>query len=298
MRYDPEDLPWRTKLAYLATNGVARTCIGAALALPYRWRVPFMGWIMSRIVGPAAGFHRRAVDHIAFAMPYLPHAEHQRIARESLGNVGRTLIENYSTGILLARQKDAPIEGPGIEAMTQAAENGQPVILVTGHFGNYEAVRAALVGQGFNVGGLYRDMANPYFNAHYVRTMQAFGGPVFPQGRKGTAGFVRHLKSGGQLVLLFDQHVMRAPVLNFLGHPARTAISAAELALRYDALLIPFYGIRNTDGLTFRCVMEDPIPHSDALTMTQAMNDSISARIKSHPDQWLWVARRWRADSP
>lgn len=70
------------------------------------------------------------------------------------------------------------------------------------------------------------------------------------------------------------------------------------MALRYDALLIPFYGIRNTDGLTFRCVMEDPIPHSDALTMTQAMNDSISARIKSHPDQWLWVARRWRADSP
>ncbi len=296
MRYDPEDMPWRVKLTYLATNAFARASIGAALALPYHLRVPFMGWIMSRIVGPVAGFQRRAKEHVAFILPHLSDAEHQTIARDSMNNTGRTLIENYSTRALLARQKDAQIDGPGFEALKETTETGRPVILVTGHFGNYEAVRAALVGRGFDVGGLYRDMANPYFNAHYVRTMQAFGGPVFPQGRKGTSGFVRHLKAGGQLVLLFDQHVKRAPVLEFLGQPAHTAVSAAELALRYNALLIPFYGIRQDDGLSFQCVMEAPIPHTDAETMTQAMNDSISARIRSHPDQWLWVARRWRAD--
>ncbi|MEX0309789.1 MAG: lysophospholipid acyltransferase family protein [Tateyamaria sp.] len=296
MRNDPETLPTSTKIAYLATNGVARACIGAALALPYAWRGAFMGWIMSRLIGPAAGFLRRAEDHVAFALPHLPHAEHRRIARDSLANAGRTLIENYSTRALLKRQQSAEITGPGFEAMVDAAQAGRPVILVTGHFGNYEAVRAALVGRGYKVGGLYRDMSNPYFNAHYVRTMQAFGGPVFAQGRKGTAGFVRHLKQGGQLVLLFDQHVLRAPIMDFLGHPARTATSAADLALRYDALLIPFYGIRREGGLDFDCVMEAPIPHSDATQMTQAMNDSISARIRAHPEQWLWVARRWRTD--
>ncbi|WP_415403440.1 lysophospholipid acyltransferase family protein [Tateyamaria sp. SN3-11] len=298
MRKDPDDLSPLAKAGYLATNALARTCIGTALALPYRWRVPFMGWILSRLIGPAAGFLRRAEAHVAHVFPHLPHAEHRRIAYASLDNAGRTLIENYSTRTLLDRQKGAQIDGPGLAAMTQAAANGQPVILVTGHFGNYEALRAALVGQGFDVGGLYRDMSNPYFNAHYVRTMQAFGGPVFAQGRKGTAGFVRHLKAGGQLVLLFDQHVQRAPILDFLGHPARTAVSAAELALRYDALLIPFYGIRTGDGLDFECVMEAPIPHSDPETMTQAMNDSIGARIRANPEQWLWVARRWRTDEP
>ena len=296
MRHDPDDLPLTAKIAYMATNVVARACIGAALMLPYPLRVPFMGWIMSRLIGPAAGFLRRARDHVAFILPHLPHAEHERIARASLANAGRTLIENYSTRALLARQKDAEIQGPGLAALEEAAQTKRPVILVTGHFGNYEALRASLVGRGFDVGGLYRDMSNPYFNAHYVRTMQAFGGPVFPQGRKGTAGFVRHLKGGGQLVLLFDQHVMFAPVLDFLGKPARTAISAAELALRYDALLIPFYAIRQPDGLSFDCVMESPISHSDATTMTQAMNDSIGARIRAHPEQWLWVARRWRTD--
>lgn len=294
MRPKRDELSLPTRLAYLATNAVAKGLIGVALALPYRVRIPFLGAVMAHLVGPVAGYLRRAEAHVGFVMPDLSAPERRRIARQSLNNAGRTLIENYSTRAFLARQKSAAISGPGLQAMEDAANAGQPVILVTGHFGNYEAVRAALVGRGHAVGGLYRNMANPYFNDHYVRTMQAFGGPVFAQGRKGTSGFVRHLKNGGQLVLLFDQHVWGAPVLNFLGHPAHTAVSAAELALRYDALLIPFYGVRSHDGLGFECVMEDPIAHSDAETMTQAMNDSMSAQIRAHPGQWLWVARRWR----
>lgn len=294
MRPNRDELPLTTRLGYLATNAVAKFLIGLALALPYKARVRFLGVVMARLVGPVAGYLKRAEAHVAFAMPELSLQDRRRIALQGLNNAGRTLIENYSTRAFLARQKGAEIEGPGLKAMEDAAKAGRPVILVTGHFGNYEAVRAALVGRGYDVGGLYRNMANPYFNDHYVRTMQAFGGPVFAQGRKGTAGFVRHLKSGGQLVLLFDQHVRDAPVLDFMGHPAHTAISAAELALRYNAALIPFYGIRCADGFNFDCVMEEPIPHSDAETMTQAMNDSMSAQIRAHPDQWLWVARRWR----
>jgi KDO2-lipid IV(A) lauroyltransferase len=296
MRYDQGQMPWATRAAHFATDAVARGLIGAALVLPYRARVRFMGWVMQHVVGPLAGYRKRARAHIAMILPHLPDAEHTRIARASLNNAGRTLIENYSTRGLLARQRGAQIEGPGLDALIQAAAAGRPVILVTGHFGNYEALRAALSGRGFAVGGLYRDMSNPYFNAHYVRTMQSFGGPVFAQGRKGTAGFVRHLKSGGQLVLLFDQHVHQAPILKFLGKPAHTAVSAAELALRYDALLIPFYGIRRADGLSFDCVMEAPVPDSDPETMTQALNDSLTKRIRAHPEQWLWVARRWRVD--
>ena len=295
MRYEEDDIPALTKAGYIATNAVARAFIGAALALPYSWRVPFMGLMVSRIIGPAAGFMRRAEKHVAFILPHLPHAEHRRIARASLDNLGRTLIENYSTKALLNRHKGARIDGPGLAALQEATDKGQAVILVSGHFGNYEAPRAALLGAGFDVGGLYRDMANPYFNAHYVRTMHDLGGPMFAQGRKGTAGFVRHLKSGGQAVILVDQHVLRAPVFDFLGHPAHTSTSAADLALRYNTLVIPFFGIRRADGLTFDLILDAPIPHSDAGTMTQAINDSIGARIRAHPEQWLWVARRWRA---
>ena len=135
-------------------------------------------------------------------------------------------------------------------------------------------------------------MRNRYFNSHYVRTMEAFGGPVFPQGRSGTAGFVRHLKAGGLLVLLFDQSAKGAQI-DFLGKPARTALSAAELALRYDAVLIPFYATRAADGLSFSVELEAPIPPSTAIDMTIALTRSLEARIKSDPGQWFWIHRRW-----
>ncbi|MBD3664516.1 lauroyl acyltransferase [Sulfitobacter sp. TSTF-M16] len=285
-------------IGHYLSNAVIVGIIRLALALPYRRRVPFVGWVMQHLLGPLAGYRRRARVNLSTIRPDLSAPERHAIADHCLNNAGRTFIENYSSKDFPARMAGNTPQGPGFAALQEAAASGKPVILVTGHFGNYEATRAALVARGFNIGGLYRDMKNPYFNAHYVKTMQAFGGPVFPQGRRGTAGFVRHLKEGGQLVLLFDQHVIGAPILDFMGTPARTAVSAAELALRYDGLLIPFYSIRQPDGLSFECVLEAPVPHSDPETMTQALNDSLAAQVRAHPGQWFWVHRRWRAEQP
>ena len=287
---------WRQTGHYLS-NAVIVGIIKTALALPYTTRVRLVGRLVQHVIGPAAGYRKRALDNLALIWPDMPLEERQKIAATCLNNVGRTFIENYSAQDFPARMAQNTPAGPGLSALEAAAAADRPVILVTGHYGNYEATRAALVARGYHIGGLYRDMANPYFNAHYVKTMEAFGGPVFPQGRRGTAGFVRHLKEGGHLVLLFDQHVFGAPALEFIGQPANTALSAAELAMRYNADLIPFYGIRKPDGLSFETVLEAPIPHSDPTTMTQALNDSLSARIRQDPGQWFWVHRRWRPET-
>ncbi|MEQ6202756.1 lauroyl acyltransferase [Sulfitobacter sp. HNIBRBA2951] len=284
---------WRNAGHY-ASNLVIVGLIRAALMLPYATRVRFMGAVVERAIGPLAGYRKAALKNLALIWPQMPQSERDAIASRCLNNVGRTFIENYSSRDFPKRLADNPLTGDGAAALEAAVAEGRPVVLVTGHYGNYEATRAALVARGLNIGGLYRDMKNPYFNAHYVKTMEAFGGPVFPQGRRGTAGFVRHLKDGGQLVLLFDQHVFGAPEFDFLGQPANTAPSAAELALRYDALLIPFYGIRQPDGLSFETVLEAPVEHTDAMTMTQAITDSLAKRVRDDPTQWFWVHRRWR----
>ncbi len=282
------------RIKHLVLNGLIQTPIELALLLPYDVRVPFMGWVMRWILAPIAGYSKRAESNLALIWPDMPLPERQRIAAEACDNAGRTLIENYSTRDLVARMKDVPITGPGFAALEHAQAEGRPVILISGHFGNYEAARAALVSRGYQIGGLYRPMANAYFNAHYERTMQAFGGPVFAQGRQGTTGFVRHLKAGGHLVLLHDQRVSGGALINFLGQPAQTAVSAAELALRYNAELIPFYATRGTDGLSFAIDLEAPVPHSDPVTMTTALTRSLEARIEADPSQWFWIHRRWR----
>lgn len=289
---DSADPPFRPD--HFLVNLAARGLIGLALALPYAWRVGLMGWLMRRVIGPLAGYRQRALENLALVWPDLPEAERRAIAEASLDNAGRTLIENYSTRAFTARARAIEPEGPGYAALVAARQAKRPVILVSGHFGNYEAARAALVARGFQIGGLYRNLSNRYFNAHYVKTMQAFGGPVFPQGRAGTAGFVRHLKEGGQLVLLFDQDVPGAPALPFLGHPARTALSAAELALRLKAELIPFFATRQPDGLGFRVELDAPVPPSDPETMTVAVTQALEARVLAHPGQWFWIHRRWK----
>lgn len=280
--------------ADFAANAVLRLLIGLALALPYAARVRLMGFLTRWIIAPVVGYRRRALANLAYVWPDRPLSERRAIADACCDNAGRTLIENYSTRALMARMAQAPIAGDGLAALEAARAAGRPAILVSGHFGNYEAARAALVGRGYQIGGLYRPMKNAFFNDHYVRTMEAFGGPVFPQGRQGTAGFVRHLKAGGQLVLLFDQNVHGGQILEFLGKPAATALSAAELALRYGAALIPFYAIRKADGIGFDIVLEAPVPPSDPVTMTRALNDSLAARIGADPGQWFWIHRRWR----
>ncbi|WP_298836480.1 lauroyl acyltransferase [uncultured Roseobacter sp.] len=290
-----QETPFSRRAGHYLSNLAIVGLIQLALILPYAARVRFVGWVVQYVIGPVAGYRARALSNLALIMPDKPEAERREIAARCLNNAGRTFIENYSSRDFPERLAGNTLEGPGVDALASARADNQPVVLVTGHYGNYEAVRAALVARGYNIGGLYRNMANPYFNAHYVRTMEAFGGPVFPKGRRGTAGFVRHLKEGGQLVLLFDQHVYDAPALDFLGQPAKTALSAAELSLRYNARLIPFYGIRQKDGLSFRTVLEAPVDHSTPEQMTQQLNDSLAAHVRADPGQWFWVHRRWRA---
>ena len=270
-------------------------CLSRAVAEVRRERQPeFRTWLTRALIAPLAGYRRRARNNLAMIMPDLPEADRNRIADEACDNAGRTLIENYSSRQLMARMAGKPIVGDGLAVLEAARAAGRPAILVSGHFGNYEAARAALVARGYKIGGLYRPMANAFFNEHYVKTMEAFGGPVFPQGRAGTAGFVRHLKEGGQLVLLFDQDVTGAPLLPFLGHPARTALSAAELALRLKADLIPFFATRQPDGLGFRVELDAPVPHSDPKTMMRQVTRALEARVTAHPGQWFWIHRRWK----
>ena len=105
---------------------------------------------------------------------------------------------------------------------------------------------------------------------------------------------VRHVKSGGVLGILTDLHAPGQPKLSFFGQPARTSTITAELALKYDAALIPVYARRKENGLDFEIIVQDPIPHTDPATMAQAVNDGLETLVRDHMDQWFWIHRRWK----
>ncbi len=248
------DTPHHTATHWLQDRAL-RALFWGMLRLPYRWRVPLAGWVLSRIVAPLAGYSRRIRENLALILPDLPAAEVARITRAVPDNVGRTLIEIYSGAEFTAHAVSHPLTGEGVAALDAAHQAGRPVILVTGHFGNYDASRAALIERGYRVGALYNPMKNPYFNDHYVAAISQIGTPLFPRGKKGLGDMVRHLRSGGMLGLLMDQSMRHGAALTFFDQTAMTALSAAELALKYDALVIPTYAVRQPDGLSFQIIV-------------------------------------------
>lgn len=290
---DPDPTPDRLSFRQWLEDRAGALIIAAVRRLPYRWRVPTMGWFSRTFLGPTA-MNRRVRDNLSHVFPDLPEAEVRRICREVADNFGRSLIELHSGPEFARFAATFTPGGPGLAALDRAHAERKPVILVSAHFGNYDAWRANLSARGFRVGGLYMPMANPATNRRYVETIESIARPLFPRGTEGMADMIRFVKAGGMLGLLGDHYMSRGELVDFLGKPAWTATSAAKMALKYDALLVPLYATRNPDGLTFTIEVEEPIPHSDALTMTRALNDSASARVRANMGQWFWLHRRWK----
>lgn len=277
---------------WLADRAI-RGALWVVLRLPFDTRRALAAALMTRIVAPLAGYRRRIRENLALVRPDLAPADIRLLEREVPRAMGRTLAELYSGPEFVARVAHEPLLGPGVAALQEAHLTGRPVLLVTGHLGNYDAIRGGLIARGYRVGGLYRPMDNAFFNEHYVAAISRIGTPLFPRGRKGLADMVRFLKGGGMVGVVLDQAMRDGAVLRFFGHDAYTSLSPAEMALRYDALVIPTYGIRRPDG-GFDMVVEAPIPHGDPLEMTQKLNDSLEAQVRAHMDQWLWTHRRWK----
>lgn len=274
-------------------DAVFRALIQAARWLPYRRRVPVVGWVFSRLIAPLAGHRRRIRANLALVCPDMPTFEVQRLCRAVPNNIGRNLIELYSPEDFLPRAANAPLSGPGYDQVRAAHAARRPVILASGHFGNFNVWRAAMRARGIASAALYRPMNNRYFNAHYLSAMSRVASPMFARNRQGMAAMLRHLRQGGALVILVDQRMGSGRPLPFFGHPAYTALSAAELALKFNALLVPIYATRHENGLDFSVRIEDPVAHSTPEAMTQALNASLEAVVRQHMDQWFWIHRRW-----
>lgn len=288
-----EPVPKRLR-AYLA-NAVLSAPLKLALALPYALRVRLMGGLMGRVLAPLLGYRKRVRANLDLVWPDLPEGEKQRLCQQVPENFGRTLIEIYSGAAFKAHLADTHPEGPGLPALQKAHEEGRPVILVSGHFGNHDTVRATVSREFSPVGALFRPLDNAYFNAHWEDAIRGVAEPAFPRGRKGLAQMVKYLRGGGIIALLVDQHVGDGANLTFFGHPAKTTLSAAEMALKYNALVLPVFGIRQRDGLSLKALIQEEIPHSTAEEMAQAMNDALETMVRRHPEQWFWVHKRWKS---
>jgi KDO2-lipid IV(A) lauroyltransferase len=125
-------------------------------------------------------------------------------------------------------------------------------------------------------------------------------GRMLPSGLLGTIAAREALAQGEHLGMLVDQHHGLGQPIPFFGRPARTALTLAKLARQFRC---PVHGafVERLGGARFRMTLlpaldltwtEDAEADYRA-TMTQ-VNQTIEDWVRAHPDQWLWLHRRWR----
>lgn len=284
-----------TVLQYLAWLPQA-ALLGIARALPYRARLAFGSLFLRAAVAVVPDLRRRVEANLRLIFPDMPPEERARIRSAMADSFGRTFIEIFSIDAFQKHAAWSGPTGPGWDALKATLAGGKGALLVGGHFGQWEAGRGALKAHGIEVGALYRPVKNPFLERDYFDNLSRGGAPMLPRDRRGMRELIRHLRGGGVAAILLDQYVHGGEAIEFLGHPAPTGLTIAELALKYGLPMIPIYGTRAPDGEHVVIDLEAPIPHTTAREMTRVAADSLSARIRARPGQYYWLHRRWVKD--
>ncbi len=274
------------------------TLIGGMNLLPYRGRLALAGALGRAAVTRLPRLMRRVNGNLLHVLPDLSDAERREVAREVGDTFGRTFFEILNNAAFHGHGAWSAPSGPGVDAVRTAAREGTGAVLVTGHFGQWEAVRAWLKSEDINCGAIYRPTDNPAINARYLANLEYGGTPIFPKSRRGFRSLVSHLGRGNFVAILTDQYEKRARRIDFVGQPAPTSFVAADLALKFGVPLIPAYGIRDADREHVTLAVEPPIAHSTSAQMMEAVNDSLASRIRAHPGQYYWLHRRWEKQLP
>jgi KDO2-lipid IV(A) lauroyltransferase len=285
----------RTKLAYLAGFAPVFVFMKLAGLLPFRARVWLGGFILAGIMRWFPPLRNRVLHNLQIVRPGVTRTEGLRLSADIGRRLGRSITEILFGESFQKHHGELRPSGPGLEAVLQAHATGQPVVLVSGHFGQWDAVRIYLRQEhGINCGAIYRPNNNPYYDPFFVRGAEASGTPLVPKTIKGLRKLFKHLRAGGTFAFLADQVYHEGRRIPFLGEEALTTTSPADLALKFKGLLVPAYSVRRDRERAFDIIFEEPIPHSDPETMMRTFNDSASRMIEKHPDQWLWLHRRWK----
>jgi phosphopantetheine--protein transferase-like protein len=207
-------------------------------------------------------------------------------------------------------QQQALVRIDNLDAFVAAYEQGKGVLLLTGHFGNWEVATVAGIGGFPQMRGRFhfvrRALKPEWFDRLVTRRFQKAGFGVLPK-RGSLDQMLDRLAKGDAIVFAFDQHASPPDgiAVEFFDAPAWTFKSLAIIALATGAPVVPATSWRDADG---RHVLrfEDPIPAvddastSEAIRLTtRAYNAAIERLVLRRPEQWYWVHRRWKTvDAP
>jgi KDO2-lipid IV(A) lauroyltransferase len=238
----------------------------------------------------------------------LPATEQEKLAQGHYAHLLRLVVEFVRFRWLSEDERRAVVHVENIEAYAAAQAQGKGILVLTGHFGNWEVATIAGIAHHPEVKGrvnfVRRAIKPRWLDRMVTRRFNRAGFGVIE--KRGSLDLIlERLAAGDAVVFPFDQHA--APPdgieVDFFGHPAWTFKSLAIIALATGAPVLPATSWREPDGKHVLRFEEPMTPiecenTNEAIRRnTRAYNAMLEGLVLRHPEQWYWVHRRWK-DAP
>lgn len=238
----------------------------------------------------------------AFGHQYTP-AQYRRIVRRLFENLGMIVME-------IARipwidrayvERWIAIAPHSREHLEAALAKGRGVVLITGHFGNWELTPIAGALLGYPTLVLARQQGWPRLNRLLTEYRQSKGCRVVTKGFP-IRELIRGLREGRVVGIVSDQDGGKNGVLApFLGHLASTAPGAIALGLETEAPILPIF-LTRTKGPHQTLTIEEPIQISPEGSLEERVKEGLTQYLQAlervvrrNPEQWFWLHRRWKS---
>ncbi len=266
------------------------------------------GWFMRKL-GPRLRENRIGRDNLAAAFPEKSAAEIDTILRGVWDNLGRMGAEFVHLDRLWDYDFDHPERPTRIEVAPESRErfrqlqnDGKPALIFTAHLGNWELPAIFAETAKLDSAVLYRRPNIASIDEWLHKTRAANMGTLIPAGMSAPRQLVQALKRGAHVGMLVDQYYVRGVEVTFFGRRTMANPLLARLAHNFDCPIHGTHVIR-LPGNRFRLELSEAIaPARDAegaidiAATMQIISGVIEGWIRQHPEQWLWLHRRWRPE--
>lgn len=242
----------------------------------------------------------RTLAHLEIAFPHLDDRERRELGRKSIIHLGVTLAECLHLARRGPEAAAGHIEVRGWEHVEAAREQAGLVLIAGAHCGNWELMGSVFRSRNEKLTALVRAPDADWLQAEARRLRELLGSETIGRDQPGTASRLLALRRrGGFLFALIDQDIRAQSVfVPFFGRAAHTPVGPARLALRWSMPVVPGFGRRLEDG-SHRIEFQPQLPpHETEADLTAAITRAIELQIRSFPEQWVWLHRRWRRQPP
>ena len=190
--------------------------------------------------------------------------------------------------------------------LIEALLDGRPLLLVTGHFGNWELGGYTLGLLGFSTFAIARKLDNPYLNDFLLHRFRQRTGQRILYKEGDFERIQAVLAGGGVIATLGDQDAgRRGQFVDFFGRPASTHKAVALLALEFNAVMAVIGVPRIGDTMRYEIRAEEVIlpeeyaGRPDAVrAITQRFTAALERMVRRAPEQYFWLHRRWKHEPP